>query len=83
MLLAANLFSHIHNDQAKHSWNPTKLFLPGREEGEQRVSTPEHSHTCIYEMPPPAPPPFWLAQNDVTEANIPAFQAAQVPHSVS
>lgn len=79
MLLAANPFSHIHNDQVKHSWNLTKLFLPGREEGEQRVSTPEHSHTCIYEMPPP----LWLAQSDVTEANILAFQAAQVPYSVN
>lgn len=43
----------------------------------------EHSHTCVHEMPPPAPPPLLLAESDVTEANIPAFPGKLRCHALS
>lgn len=75
-MLAANPVSRVHNNQPKHGWNPTKILLPGGEEGEQRGSASEHLHTCVCATPPPAAPPPRLAGGDVTEADIPASRAS-------
>lgn len=39
ILLAANPVSHVHKNQAKHGWSPTKILLPGGEGQKQRDST--------------------------------------------